>query len=296
MGVASIDLSTGEFRATEFGGAHAWALACDELARMRPAEMSVAARRRVRWRLAEPQGSFHLAPPKMELPESQTEDSPRRTLADARTELEEWAFTEDYAVPLLRQQLKRALAGRHGIGQAMRGGCRPRARLCTTCARPNRARSNISTRCAYYEQRDSLELDAVSVRNLELVEPLFSERRPADDPALDAGCMLHADGQASAALATAAAACSRSTRSTRGWMRSRWRSGDLRRREGLRRAMDGVLDLERLLGRVALDSAGPREVVALGVTLGAAPGRARGVAECAPDATRWASWQARSTR
>ena len=49
-------------------------------------------------------------------------------------------------------------------------------------------------------------------------------------------------------------------------------AGDLRRREGLRRAMDGVLDLERLLGRVALDSAGPREVMALAATLGALPG------------------------
>ena len=42
---------------------------------------------------------------------------------------------------------------------------------------------------------------------------------------------------------------------------------DIRKREGVRRAMDGVLDLERLLGRVALDSAGPREVVALGASL-----------------------------
>jgi DNA mismatch repair protein MutS len=36
--------------------------------------------------------------------------------------------------------------------------------------------------------------------------------------------------------------------------------------------MDGVLDLERLLGRVALDSAGPREVMALAKTLGCLPG------------------------
>ncbi len=36
--------------------------------------------------------------------------------------------------------------------------------------------------------------------------------------------------------------------------------------------MDGVLDLERLLGRVALDSAGPREVMALAGTLGCLPG------------------------
>ena len=35
--------------------------------------------------------------------------------------------------------------------------------------------------------------------------------------------------------------------------------------------MDGMLDLERLLGRVALDSAGPREVMALGATLAACP-------------------------
>ena len=53
-------------------------------------------------------------------------------------------------------------------------------------------------------------------------------------------------------------------------------AGDLRRREGLRRAMDGVLDLERLLGRVALDSAGPREVMALATTLGCLPGVGRG--------------------
>jgi DNA mismatch repair protein MutS len=49
-------------------------------------------------------------------------------------------------------------------------------------------------------------------------------------------------------------------------------AGDVQRREGLRRAMDGVLDLERLLGRVAMDSAGPREVLALAATLGCLPG------------------------
>ncbi len=39
VGVAAIDLSTGEFLATEFAGATAWALALDELARLRPAEV-----------------------------------------------------------------------------------------------------------------------------------------------------------------------------------------------------------------------------------------------------------------
>jgi DNA mismatch repair protein MutS len=47
---------------------------------------------------------------------------------------------------------------------------------------------------------------------------------------------------------------------------------DLRRREAVRHAMNGVLDLERLLGRVALDSAGPREVISLGATIACLPG------------------------
>ncbi len=64
-------------------------------------------------------------------------------------------------------------------------------------------------------------------------------------------------------------------------------TSDLRRREGLRRGMDGVLDLERLLGRVALDSAGPREVLALAATLGCLPGLLDALKEFG--AQRWAS-------
>ena len=49
--------------------------------------------------------------------------------------------------------------------------------------------------------------------------------------------------------------------------------------------MDGVLDLERLLGRVAMDSAGPREVLSLAATLGCLPGLREAVGRCT--AARW---------
>jgi DNA mismatch repair protein MutS len=49
--------------------------------------------------------------------------------------------------------------------------------------------------------------------------------------------------------------------------------------------MDGLLDLERLLGRVALDSAGPREVMALAGTLGCLPGLREAVGRF--EAARW---------
>ena len=66
-------------------------------------------------------------------------------------------------------------------------------------------------------------------------------------------------------------------------------TGKLREREDLRRALDGLLDLERLLGRVALDSAGPREVAALAATLARLPEVARTAA-----AFRAERWQALS--
>jgi DNA mismatch repair protein MutS len=40
----------------------------------------------------------------------------------------------------------------------------------------------------------------------------------------------------------------------------------------VRRAFDGILDLERLLARLSLDSAGPRDVRALAASLARLPG------------------------
>ncbi len=42
---------------------------------------------------------------------------------------------------------------------------------------------------------------------------------------------------------------------------------DLILRENLRASLDGILDLERLLGRISLDTARPRDLLALGVSL-----------------------------
>ena len=43
-------------------------------------------------------------------------------------------------------------------------------------------------------------------------------------------------------------------------------------REELRRALDGILDLERLLSRVTLETANPRDVLALAASLRKIPG------------------------
>jgi DNA mismatch repair protein MutS len=123
----------------------------------------------------------------------------------------------------------------------------------------------------FYERSNCLELDAVSVRNLELVEPLFSGESAQTTLfyTMDACCTPMGKRLLRASLLRPGS----ELREIEARLEAVGEAaGDLRRREGLRRSMDGVLDLERLLGRVALDSAGPREVMALAKTLGCLPG------------------------
>jgi DNA mismatch repair protein MutS len=123
----------------------------------------------------------------------------------------------------------------------------------------------------FYERSGCLELDAVSVRNLELVEPLFSGESAQTTLlyTLDACCTPMGKRLLRATLLRPAYSLAEIEARLAAVGEA---AGDLRRREGVRRAMDGLLDLERLLGRVAMDSAGPREVLGLAGALGCLPG------------------------
>ena len=261
VGLALLDLSTGEFRATEFVGAGAWAAAVDEIGRVRPVELLYGT------------GMFSSGSHKLNLDgtEAAKEEDEGSGLDGIRTKtaVDEWVFTADYAVPLLRNHLH--VHSLDGLGLASHETAAVAAGALLHYLRATK-QGNLEhvDSLRYYERTTCLELDAVSVRNLELIEPLFSGEsaqttlfytldacctpmgkrllratllRPANG-LVEIGARLDAVGEAAA---------------------------DLRKREGLRRSMNGVLDLERLLGRVALDSAGPREVMSLAATLGCLP-------------------------
>jgi DNA mismatch repair protein MutS len=284
VGVAALDLSTGEFRATEFAGPSAWAVALDELSRMRPAEVIYA-------RGSAGFGTTTQSVRQGVLRETVTESKEEPAQLDisgARTEIEDWAFTEDYALPLLRQQLR--VHSLDGMGLAHHHAAAVAAGAVVHYLRATKqgALAHLDT-LRYYERNDALELDAVSVRNLELVEPLFSSEGPQTTLfwTLDACCtpmgkrllraQIQRPMQSVDAINHRLDAVAEAVAS-------------LRHREGLRRAMDGILDLERLLGRVSLETAGPREVVALGKTLARLPGLRSAVSEfvSANPNSRWA--------
>src|SRR5277367_6822974 len=89
-GLALLDLSTGEFRATEFSGVNGWAAVVDELGRVRPVELLYGTGLL---------GGLNLA----------GEDSSETAGLDAirtKTALEEWVFTTEHALPLVRNHFK----------------------------------------------------------------------------------------------------------------------------------------------------------------------------------------------
>ena len=187
-----------------------------------------------------------------------------------RTELEDWVYTAEYAVPLLRRQLGVLSLEGMGLGGHETAAVAAGALVHYLQKTMQGGLEHIDA-IRFHAHDEGLTLDAVSVRNLELVEPLFSGESAQTTlfHTLDACATPMGKRLLRATLLRPAAEL--------GEIGARLDAvgeavGDLRGREGVRRAMNGLLDMERLLGRVALDAAGPREVMALAATLGCLPG------------------------
>ncbi len=187
-----------------------------------------------------------------------------------RTELEDWVYAAEYAVPLLRRQLGVLSLEGMGLGGHETAAVAAGALVHYLQKTMQGGLEHIDA-IRFYAHDEGLTLDAVSVRNLELVEPLFSGESAQTTlfHTLDACATPMGRRLLRATLLRPAAEL--------GEIEARLdavgeAAGDLRGREGVRRAMNGLLDMERLLGRVALDAAGPREVMALAGTLGCLPG------------------------
>ncbi len=260
--VALLDVSTGEFRTAEFTGSTARQQAVDEILKAGSSEV--------------------LTPASLELP-AQLERIP------ARTRVEDWVWTRDFAIPLVERQMNvRSLEGFGLTGHpaaAIAGGA---VLHYVRTTQKNEALHIDSLR--FEEHSTALELDQVTVRNLELVEPLFAgqDSRATLFYTLDS-CLTPMGKRLLRAtilrpLVDAAA------------LEARYEAvaeahADLVRREEIRRAFSGLLDLERLLARLSLDSAGPRDLRALAASLSRLPGLK--IALDAMQAPRWRELAAR---
>jgi DNA mismatch repair protein MutS len=241
--VALLDVSTGEFRTAEFQGPAARQLAVDAILMAAPSEV--------------------LLPSSAELP-ALLEQIP------ARTRVEDWIWTQDFAVPLVERQLNvRTLEG-FGLDQHPAAAIAAGAVLHYVRTTQKNEALHVDS-LKFEEHSTALELDQVTVRNLELVEPLFQgqDNRATLFHTLD-------ECQTPMGKRLLRATILRPLMDAEA-LEARYEAvgeaqADLLKREGIRRAFSGLLDLERLLARLSLDSAGPRDVRALSASLARLPG------------------------
>ncbi len=128
-------------------------------------------------------------------------------------------------------------------------------------------------RIRYYEQHDSLVLDPVSVRNLELINPIFSEETGRSGPttllaALDA--TITGMGARRLRSWILRPLIERETIEARLNAVAHLVQQTVVRGE-IRKELRGILDLERLTSRITLGLATPRELVALRRSLSQLP-------------------------
>jgi DNA mismatch repair protein MutS len=259
VGFAALDLSTGEFRATEFSGEDALRRVQEELEQLRPKELL-----------------YGSAAPLFDAKVQNQAPHPRGGGATCtETPLDDWIFAPDHAIPLLENHF--GVLSLEGFGLAARPAAAAAAGAILYYVRSTQRGSlHHVDRIGWYERQNCLVLDAVTVRNLELIEPLFAGS--------DAGITLF--------RSIDRAITPMGKRLLRAWLlrpsleiteiSARLDAveaavKDLIAREELRRALDGVLDLERLLSRVTLETANPRDVLALAASLAKIPAIKAGV-------------------
>ena len=258
LGLAVLDLSTGEFRATEFHGGDAARRVREELLVLRPREVL-----------------FASSLPLFEQPRQQTVIGAIPRIASlenatwAETPLEDWVLAPDYAIPLVENHF--GVMSLEGFGLAGRTTAATAAGAILHYVRSTqRGLLSHVDRIGYYERQDCLVLDAVTVRNLELLEPLFSGAGGSATLFRSLDCTVTPMGK----------------RLLRAWLlRPSIEHGEIERRldaveamvrdlvtrEELRGAMDGILDLERLLSRVTLEAANPRDLLTLAASFAKLP-------------------------
>src|SRR5256885_1262991 len=254
VGFAALDLSTGEFRATEFSGEDAARRIQEELAQLRPREVLY--------------GSS--APLFDQQRRGNSRPQPNDGLAGcAETPLDDWIFAPDHAIPLLENQF--GVLSLEGFGLARKPAAASAAGAILYYVRSTQRGSlHHVDRVGFYERQNCLVLDAVTVRNLELIEPLFAGS--------DAGITLFRSIDLTVTPM--------GKRLLRSWLlRPSIEAAEINfrldavetlvkdtvAREELRRALDGILDLERLLSRVTLETANARDVLALAASLAKIP-------------------------
>ncbi len=238
-GLAYVDVSTGEFRATELEAAES-AAALEQLGARE---------------LLVPEGGA----------------APAAAPGIVRTEIDAWAFGYDYAERALREHFH--LLTLDGCGLAGRPlAVQAAGAVLHYLKDTQKAALDHLERPSFYDRAEAMVLDTVTVRNLELVEPLFTADAAAKDSTLASVIDQTATAMGGRLLRRRLLAPSidRAEIEARLDAVQTLVEATIPRAE-IRRTLGEMQDVERLLAKVTMGTAGPRELLALARSLARIP-------------------------
>ncbi len=278
VGAAFLDISTGEFRVTQESGRDAWIRIRADLESFAPKELLFPASLapviktgltgKVQTSALPLQTSSEQESAVLNQSQSTAISANEYGIASTLTPVEDWQWQKSDCEALLREHFKVRLLD--GFGLARKDEAIRAAGACLRYAQETqRAAAAHVTDMVYFEPQDHLVLDSVTVRNLELVESLAggsgrSLLQVIDQTVTGMGGRLLRSwvlrpcikrGEVEARLAAVADLVSQQ-----------------RLRDKLRTQLKEVSDLERVIGRISLGSATPRDLLAMLRSLNQVPG------------------------
>ena len=189
-----------------------------------------------------------------------------------RTELDGWVFSYDHAERSLREHYRLLTMDGCGLG-GRRLAVGAAGAILHYLKDTQKAALDHLDRPSYYDRAEAMILDSVTVRNLELIEPIF----PAELGGQKEACLLGIIDQ----TLTGMGGRLLRARLLRPSMQVAEIEGRLEavaelvretiRRGELRKVLAQIQDLERLLAKVTMGTASPRDVQGLGRSLEKAP-------------------------
>jgi DNA mismatch repair protein MutS len=241
LGLALADLSTGDFRTTEFFGSEAAARLREEVERLRPRELLVPGDES--FRSSSENSNF-----KCEIPEL------------TETRLDDWVFSPEYGARQLRDHFRVATLEGYGLENRPLAVAAAGAILHYVRETQRGSLAHLDG-IRFYEQQDTLILDPATLRNLELLEPAFGSAR-------DTTLLATLDQCVTAFGARMLKHWLLHPSLDAGEISARWEAvgefvEETIAREELRRVLGKIQDLERLLSKVALETANARDLLAL---------------------------------
>jgi len=257
VGVAFLELSTGSFQATEFIGANAWQKAVEQIESFAPRELLFLSEL-----IHQVKGSFSSDGDQPSLTElSKVSGRPGLTL----TEVEESLNSREAEAVLTSHFRTHNIVGfgLEGRPEAIRAA----AIGLSYAKRTQKAAAEHISEIGYYDSSDFMVLDAVTLRNLDLVDTRSDNNKHTLLKVIDETITSMGGRLLRAWLVRPS--IKRSEIQTR--QAAVTELSDSILREKLRFLMKEVSDLERLVGRLNLGNASPRDLLALRRSIGQVP-------------------------